>query len=237
MTEMTGNLTLPLVQAAQAQKHVTVNEALARLDGVAMLRLAGIGATTPPPTPAPGDVYALGAGAANDWFGHDGELAIETGGAWVFVAPQAGWRGWDVTAAREVLFDGAAWVAGQVAGAPSGAAMRVGVLEFDHVIGAGPTSTTTQTIPSHAMVFGVTARVTAAISGTLTSWRLGVAGADDRFGSGLGLASGSFARGVLSSPVTEYAPTPLLLTGEGGDFAGGTVRLAIHHLTLTLPAA
>ena len=38
----TANLELPLVQAAQAQKHVTVNEALALLDAAAQLRLASI---------------------------------------------------------------------------------------------------------------------------------------------------------------------------------------------------
>lgn len=236
MNETTGNLGLPLVQSAQAQKHVTVNEALARLDGLVMPRLSSIGATLPPPAPAPGEVHATGSGAANEWFGHDGELAIFTSGGWVFAGPLAGWRGWDVVAGREVLFDGGGWVAGQVAGAPSGAATRIEVLEFDHAIGTGATSTTTQAIPSHAMVLGVTARVTSEIAGTLTSWRLGVAGADNRFGSGLGLAQGAFARGILGSPVTEFALAPLLLTAEGGDFAGGGVRLAVHHITLTLPA-
>jgi len=236
MNETTGNLALPLVQGSQAQKHVTVNEALTRLDGLAMMRLAGVGTTLPPPAPAAGEVHALGTGAANEWFGHDGELAIFTGGGWVFAAPRTGWRAWEMNAGREVMFDGAGWVAGQVAGAASGAATRVEVLEFDHALGAGTSSTTAQVIPSHAMVLGVTARVTAAITGTLASWRLGVAGADNRFGSGLGLAQGAFARGVLGSPVTEFAPAPLLLTAEGGDFAAGAVRLAVHHITLTLPA-
>ena len=35
----TAKLTLPLLEAAQAQKHVTVNEALVRLDAAAHLTL------------------------------------------------------------------------------------------------------------------------------------------------------------------------------------------------------
>ena len=35
----TTNLTLPLLAASQAQKHVTVNEALTRLDGMVQLTL------------------------------------------------------------------------------------------------------------------------------------------------------------------------------------------------------
>ena len=41
-------LGLPLVQAAQAQKHVTVNEALARLDGLVLLTLQSQSVATPP---------------------------------------------------------------------------------------------------------------------------------------------------------------------------------------------
>lgn len=38
-----------------------------------------------------------------------------------------------------------------------------------------------------------------------------------------------------SGPVTYWSPTPLRLTAERGDFAGGKVRLAIHYLMLTWP--
>ena len=43
----TSNLTLPLLAAAQAQKHVTVNEALQRLDGVVQLTLRSRSEATP----------------------------------------------------------------------------------------------------------------------------------------------------------------------------------------------
>ena len=44
----TNRLSLPLVQPAQAQKHVTVNEALVRLDGLVNLVLNSVTTTSPP---------------------------------------------------------------------------------------------------------------------------------------------------------------------------------------------
>ena len=50
----TSQLKLPLLQPAQAQKHVTVNEALVRLDGLAQLVMQSRSLTIPPPTAAAG---------------------------------------------------------------------------------------------------------------------------------------------------------------------------------------
>ena len=49
----TANLGLPLLQPAQAQKHVTVNEALVRLDAALHLSLLSISTATPPGFAAP----------------------------------------------------------------------------------------------------------------------------------------------------------------------------------------
>ncbi|MHC0053099.1 DUF2793 domain-containing protein [Actibacterium sp. D379-3] len=229
-------LQLPLVQAAQAQKHVTVNDGLRRLDGLVQLRLKTLGETTPPLTAQDGDCHFVPSGGVNAWAGHAGEIAIRANGGWVFAQPLPGWRAWSIEDAAEVLFDGVAWQPGAAALSPFGAAMRFRVLEFDHAIAAGASDSTSVTIPSHAMVFGVTGRVVDTITGTLTGWRLGADGSDTRFGSGLGLLTGSYVKGVLGSPLTGYAPMPLDLTAEGGDFTGGTVRLAVHYCELTLPA-
>jgi hypothetical protein len=126
-----------------------------------------------------------------------------------------------VDEAREVRHDGTGWAA------VPGPAIRS--VTFDHVVAAGAASVTTEVIPQNAMVFAVTGRVASALSGTLTSWTLGVAGAEDRYGAGIGLAQGSWLVGVTGQPVTYYADTPLVLTATGGDFAGGTVRLVLHY--------
>ncbi len=234
----TVNFALPLLVAAQAQKHVTVNEALARLDALAQLRLESLVTTTPPAVVGEGLAYAVPAGAVNAWNGQAGKIAVGANGGWVFVTPRAGWRAWVVDSGRLALFDGSDWREDALAVSSGGAATLHRVIEFDHAITAGTSNTTNVVIPNGAQVIGVTGRVTAAITGTgLTGWELGVAGATNRYGSGLGLGVGSWLRGLTGQPVTYWADTPLELTALGGSFASGTVRLAIHLVELTMPRA
>jgi len=232
----TANLALPLLQAAQAQKHVTMNEALIRLDALVQLRLQSVATAAPPDEAGEGEAWAIPSGATGDWSGLDGRIAIRDNGGWVTATPLGGWRAWVVDAGAEMRFGTAGWAPLDVLAAPSGAATLFRVLEFDHDIPVGGAHSTAEVIPSHAMVFGVTARVSSAITGSLTAWSLGADGSADRFGGALGLGVNSYAKGVLGSPVTGYAPMPLDLTPEGGEFAGGTVRIAVHYIELTLPA-
>lgn len=231
----TSQLGLPLVQPAQAQKHVTVNEALARLDGLTQLTLVSDSATVPPVVAEDGVTYGVPAGAVNEWSGQSGNLAIRSNGGWVFVTPQAGWRAYIADIGAPALHDGSAWVRGGLGISPNRAASAFEVVEFDHVLGAGATSATVEQIPQYAMVFAVTGRVKTAITGTLTSFDVGVAGATNRYGGGLGLAQGSWLVGITGQPVTYYAATPLELTANGGDFAGGELRLALHYYLPTPP--
>lgn len=90
-------------------------------------------------------------------------------------------------------------------------------------------------VPGHSLIVGVTARVTEAITGTLTSWSLGTAADAGQFGSGLGKGLNSWAQGLLSAPMAVYAPLELRLSATGGAFAGGRVRIAVHTLALRLP--
>ncbi|MEM9343456.1 MAG: DUF2793 domain-containing protein [Pseudomonadota bacterium] len=231
----TLNMGLPLVQPSQAQKHVTVNEALVRLDALGQMVLASRTVTTPPVTPVEGIAYIVPAGAVGDWTGADGEIAIHVNGGWAMVTPQAGWRGWVSDEGTQVAFDGVTWVAGLGAASANGAGTSVRVIEVDHTLTAGATSDTAPVIPAQSLVIGVTARVLTTITGAATGWRLGVAGSDDRYGTGLGLAAGSWARGLTGSPLAYYSDTALRLSGEGGDFASGDVRLAVHVMELALP--
>lgn len=235
MSETTRSLELPLLQPAQAQKHVTVNEALTRIDALAQLALVSAEQTAPPAAPVEGDVYALPEGAQGAWAGQAGRLAIASNGGWVFATPKHGWRAFLRDRGVALVHDGTGWKAEPAATNAGGAAMRFEVLGFDHEIRAQTTHETSFVIPSHAMLFGVTARVIEPIGGSLSSWRLGVAGAYDRFGRGLGKAAGSYSEGVLSAPLTSYQDTRLAFSPEGGRFGGGVVRLAVHCLRLDLP--
>lgn len=233
----TRNLGLPLLQPAQAQKHVTVNEALVRLDALAQAALLSRSATVPPAEAQPGSAYAVPAGATGDWAGAGGQIAVAANGGWEFVEPRRGWRAWIADEHRAALHDGEAWRAEAVALSAGGAVSCFRIVEFDHVLGAGPISTAAGAIPAGVMVFAVAARVVEGISGSLTSWALGSPGSPDRYGSGMGLAAGAYARGLLGAPMAVYADEALLFTAEGGAFAGGTVRVAIHVYEPGLPAA
>ena len=234
----TAQLELPLVVPAQAQKHVTVNEALARLDAVAQLRVVSSAIGAPPEAATDGASYLVPVGASSDWAGMDGRIAVRANGGWVFLTPRAGWRAWDESRSGPLAYDGTDWVADALVTSPHGAGTAMRVIEFDHTLTPGATNATTVTIPSHSQVIGVTGRVLVALSGAgVGTWRIGVAGADNRYGSGLGIAANSYLVGLSGSPVAYYSPTPLLLTAEGGSFASGSVRLAVHLLTLAPPRA
>jgi hypothetical protein len=232
----TPNLGLPLVQAAQAQKHVTVNEALARLDGLGQFVLVSRGLAVPPAV-QDGTAWGVAQGAADAWAGQDGRVAVAVNGGWIFVSPQAGWRAFILDEGRSAIHDGTAWRAGQITMTGTGAGMSAGVVEIDHAILPGAVSLTPALIPANAMVVGVTGRVLAAITGTLSAWSLGNPGAAGRYGAGLGLGAGSIVRGVLGTPTAFYSPEALELRATGGDFTGGRVRLAVHFLELTPPSA
>ena len=75
MSQNSPRLNLPFLQPSQAQKHVTHNEALRRLDLVVQLTVASTDATTPPAVQEQGEIHALGATPSGDWAGHGGELA------------------------------------------------------------------------------------------------------------------------------------------------------------------
>ena len=108
MSFRSANLKLPYMAAAQAQKHVTLNEALERLDSMVQLIVTAFGATTPPLSAQDGEAWALGYGAVNDWAGHDQEVAVWSNGGWLFLAPRIGWRASLGTKLR--VFDGSGWV-------------------------------------------------------------------------------------------------------------------------------
>lgn len=109
MTDATANLALPYLLAAQAQKHVTHNEALQRLDALVQLVIAGT-PSSPPADAAEGECYWPTAPAAGEWTGKEGRLAFRQDGAWIFIAPRAGWRAFDLQHGRLAVFSGGAWI-------------------------------------------------------------------------------------------------------------------------------
>ena len=90
----TTRLELPLLSAAQAQKHVTVNEALKLLDTIVQAGVLDKDLTAPPGSPTNGDIYIVASGGTGDWVGHDDDIAVFQDGGWVFITPRTGWVVW-----------------------------------------------------------------------------------------------------------------------------------------------
>lgn len=109
MTQTT-HLALPFIEAAQAQKHVTHNEALALIDALTQLSVSARNVTSPPATPAEGDRVLVGAGATGDFTGRSGQIATFLAGGWTFLSPQAGWRAHVEAESLLLLYDGAGWI-------------------------------------------------------------------------------------------------------------------------------
>ena len=108
MTNST-QLAMPYLEAAQAQKHVTHNEALRVLDAVVMLAVLDRDLSAPSGSPADGDRYLVASGGTGAWSGRDGEIAAWQDGAWGFHAAREGWRLWVADEGVLLVFDGASW--------------------------------------------------------------------------------------------------------------------------------
>jgi hypothetical protein len=109
MTDTTPNLGLPQLAAAQAQKHVTHNEALRALDALVQLTVLDRDLAAPPASPSEGERFIVAAGASGDWAGHTGDIAAWQDNGWQFYAPQTGWLAYVADEGRLVGWNGSAW--------------------------------------------------------------------------------------------------------------------------------
>lgn len=108
MSEQTPRLKMPFIMPGQAQKHVTHNEALQKLDCLVQCVLLGTRAE-PPSTATEGDGYLVAPSPSGAWQGKGGTLAFHQDGAWQFATPLAGWRAWFADHNRQLVFTGSGW--------------------------------------------------------------------------------------------------------------------------------
>lgn len=90
---------------AQAQKEFTINEALARLDGLLHAAVEGE-ANVPPAAPDTGESWIVGPQPIGDWADHTGEIALWQAGNWLFAAPVLGLSAFDKAAGCIARYDG-----------------------------------------------------------------------------------------------------------------------------------
>ena len=107
----TPNLDLTPLAAAQSQKHVTVNEAFARLDAAAQPTVKDRTQATPPQSPEDGDRHLIAEGASGDWLDHEDDIAAwdAAGQNWIFLTPRNGWQVWVTGEQKMLRYDGAVW--------------------------------------------------------------------------------------------------------------------------------
>ena len=131
--DQSARLGLPYLAAGQMQKHVTLNEALTRLD--ALVQTAAISRTVSdqPATPADGALYILPAGATGvAWAGRpEGALMRAEAGGWCEVDAPDGMIGLVADAGEVIIRDAGGWV-------PLGA--RLAVVQGLSRLGLGTTA-------------------------------------------------------------------------------------------------
>lgn len=247
MSENTTNLGLPYILAAQAQKHVTHNEALRMLDGLVQLSVKDRNFAAPPGSPAEGDRYIVASGGSGVWAGWDGDVALWSDGIWWRLVARPGWLCWVEDEATLLVRAGSSWTeiggGGGFSPLPSitlaegAAGSSIGLASTEELLSglSGSFAESSIVIPARSIVLGVSCRTVTAVTGA-SSYDCGLDGEAGKFGGSLGVAVGSTNIGIIG-PTAFYSDTPVRLTANGGDFTGGAVRIAIQHLTFTAPTA
>ncbi len=113
----TPNLQLPYIMAAQAQKHVTHNEAVRMLDCLVQLMVLSRTLSVTPAVPADGDRYIVGAAPTGAWIGQTGRIAAFQDGTWIIYLPKEGATAWVADENSLVAYTGTDWL--PVSPAPS----------------------------------------------------------------------------------------------------------------------
>jgi hypothetical protein len=105
----TARLNLPLIDAGQAQKNVTHNEAILALDQFVQASVLSQTLAVPPASNHEGDSYIVAAAGSGAWAGKSGQIAAFQQGAWNFYTPSVGCLVWVTAQSRVFVWTGTAW--------------------------------------------------------------------------------------------------------------------------------
>lgn len=136
----TPNLSLPLMQAGQADKHVTHNTALIELDRVVQARAKGRASSPQGTSPVAGETWLISDQPTGGWTGHASHLAVWDSSAWRFVQPAAGFLIWVDADQAYAFWNGALW-------------MQLGEQQAMLGVNAVPTATNRFSVASPASLF------------------------------------------------------------------------------------
>lgn len=152
----TTNLALTLLEASQAQKEVTINEALMCLDAMIGSAVTSRSISTPPGSPATGVVYIVGASPTGAWAGQANKLAYFDQ-VWRFITPLSGARAWVRDELRDYQYNGSAWQAvtlgGSIRVVTAAGAVTTSATDYTVVINKTTGAATTVNLTSPASTF------------------------------------------------------------------------------------
>jgi len=107
----TPRFALPYIQASQAQKEVTHNEALLMVDALVSLSLEDRHLSAPPVSPQNGQIWFINGAGSGAWNGQNSKLAHYDSGQWYFYVVPEGLRAWIKDEAGYFVYSGGSWSA------------------------------------------------------------------------------------------------------------------------------
>ena len=246
MSDTTTHLGLPYLMAAQAQKHVTHNEALRLLDAMVQLAVLDRTRTAPPASPADGDRHLVASGATGLWAGWDLNVAFHVDGAWIRLVPRPGWLVWVADEGVFLVWSGSSW-------ASVGEPRDVSDAVFSLVNDADPTrkavfslagissgQTRTYTLPNTSSELAILAG-TQTFSGNKTfSGTLTASGGTATIGTSTGTATYGVGTGATTNGTTKTVnlgtggasgSTTVVNIGSASAGAGGTTIINTPTVT------
>ena len=247
MSQSSPLLSLPYIQPAQAQKHVTHNEALRRLDALVHLSVESRVLTEPPANPTDGARFIVASGASGDWAGQDHAIALNGGGAWLFLTPGTGWRSWVADEGTEVIWQNGQWQT-QTAALPDRLGLGTSADPVTRLSVASPDTLLTHEGAGHQLKVNKAASADTASLLFQTGWtghaEMGLAG-DDAFSikvsdgttwtTALSFdpATGAASGAAVSSGPEESNPDTLVRAGDG--YLKGTILGTVSKGTNGVP--
>lgn len=108
--ENSKRLTLPYIMPQQAQKHVTHNEAIRKLDAIVQMSALSKKVTSPPEMPLEGQGYIIPELATGVWADKVNLFAIYQDGIWSYITPDEGWSCWVEEDQQRYDFSTGSWL-------------------------------------------------------------------------------------------------------------------------------
>ena len=237
MADISPHLLLPFILAAQAQKHVTHNEAIRLLDAVVHLSVLDRDLMVPPASPVDGDRYTVASGATGLWVGWDLNVTTWVDGVWMRLVPRPGWLAWIADEATFAAWIGTIW---KLVGVPQDVSDAIFSLVNDadptkralfSLSGISMATTRTFTLPNTSSELAILAGTqnftgNKTFSGTLTASgataTIGTTAATSTYGMGTGATTTGVTKTVNLGTGGASGSTTVVNIGSATSGAGGT---------------